>query len=123
MPREALNAKASKPGVIGVASSKLKALARAITSWGSEISAGSDLVHHFGGRVAQHTLRAYVEKLNYAFFVGGDTREVGAVENGVLQRSRLEERGRPSNLRNLLSALEAAVVISSMAGSSNLPWA
>ena len=40
MPREALNTSASKPGVIGVPSSTLNALARAITSCGSEMSAG-----------------------------------------------------------------------------------
>jgi len=40
IPREALNTSASKPGVIGVPSSTLKALARAITSSGSEMSAG-----------------------------------------------------------------------------------
>ena len=40
MPREALNTSASKPGAIGVPSSRLNALARAITSCGSEMSAG-----------------------------------------------------------------------------------
>src|SRR5665213_178921 len=40
MPRDALNTKASKPGVIAVASSTLSALARATSSCGSEISAG-----------------------------------------------------------------------------------
>ena len=40
MPREALKTSASKPGVIAVPSSALSALARAITSCGSEISAG-----------------------------------------------------------------------------------
>ena len=40
MLREALNTRASNPGVIGVESSVLNALARAITSCGSEISAG-----------------------------------------------------------------------------------
>ena len=39
-PREALNTNASKPGVIGVENSTLNASARAITSCGSEISAG-----------------------------------------------------------------------------------
>src|SRR5680860_1475816 len=37
---EALNTRASKPGVIGVSSSRLNASARATTSCGSEISAG-----------------------------------------------------------------------------------
>jgi len=40
MPREALNTNASNPGVMGVSSSTLSAVARAITSWGSEMSAG-----------------------------------------------------------------------------------
>src|SRR5450759_4270980 len=39
IPREALKTNASKPGVIGVPSSTLNALARAITSCGSEMSA------------------------------------------------------------------------------------
>ena len=42
-PREALNTRASKPGVIGVPSSAVGALARATTSRGSEISAGGIL--------------------------------------------------------------------------------
>ena len=45
----------------------------------------SDLVHHFSGLVAQHPLRSDIEDLDHAFFVRGDTRKVGAVENGVLQ--------------------------------------
>ena len=40
IPREALKTSASKPGVIVVASSMLNALARAISSCGSEMSAG-----------------------------------------------------------------------------------
>ena len=40
IPREALKTNASKPGVIVVPSSALRALARAITSCGSEMSAG-----------------------------------------------------------------------------------
>ena len=40
IPRLALNTKASKPGVITVSSSVLSAVARAITSCGSEMSAG-----------------------------------------------------------------------------------
>src|SRR5688572_4811509 len=40
MPREALKTRASKPGVIGVPSSRLNALARTISSFGSERSAG-----------------------------------------------------------------------------------
>src|SRR5664280_3901819 len=90
MPREALNTSASKPGVIGVASSTLSALARAISSCGSEMSAG-DLVHHFAGRVAKHPLGADVEDLYDALGVGGDAREIGAVENRALQGARLEQ--------------------------------
>src|SRR6202022_724250 len=40
MPREALKTRASKPGAIGVPSSTLSALARTMTSCGSEMSAG-----------------------------------------------------------------------------------
>jgi hypothetical protein len=40
MPREALKTSASKPGVIAVPTSTLSALARAMSSWGSEMSAG-----------------------------------------------------------------------------------
>ncbi len=40
IPREALNTSASNPGAIGVASSRLSAFARAISSCGSEMSAG-----------------------------------------------------------------------------------
>ena len=51
-----------------------------------------DLVHHLGGRVAQHALRADVEDLDDALRVGGDAREIGAVENRVLQGPRLQQR-------------------------------
>ena len=50
-----------------------------------------DLVHHFGGRVTQHTLGTDVENLDDALRIGGDAREVGAVENGALQCPRLEQ--------------------------------
>ena len=50
-----------------------------------------DLVHHVGGRVAQHALGADVEDLDDALRVGGDAREVGAVENRVLQGPGLEQ--------------------------------
>ncbi len=56
------------------------------------MSAGRDLVHHVGGRVAQHPLGADVEDLDDALRVGGDTRKVGAVENRTLQGPRLEQR-------------------------------
>src|ERR1019366_8329881 len=51
-----------------------------------------DLVHHFGSRVAQHALGADVEYLNDAIRVGGNAREVGAVEDRALQGSRFEQR-------------------------------
>ena len=44
-----------------------------------------DLVHHVGGRVAEHALGADVEDLNDALGVGGDAGEVGAVEDRALQ--------------------------------------
>src|SRR5208282_830213 len=47
-----------------------------------------DLVHHVGGRVAEHALSADIEYLNDTLLVGGDTRKVGAVENRVLQSPR-----------------------------------
>ena len=50
-----------------------------------------DLVHHFAGRVAKHPLGADVEDLYDALGVGGDAREIGAVENGALQGARLEQ--------------------------------
>ena len=49
-----------------------------------------DLVHHLGGGVAQHPLGADVEDLDDALGVGGDAREVGAVEDRALQRARLD---------------------------------
>ena len=51
-----------------------------------------DLVHHFGGRVAQHPLGADVEDLDDALRVGGDAGEIGAVENRALQGAGLEDR-------------------------------
>ena len=57
-----------------------------------------DLVDDVGGGVAQHALGADVEELNDALLVGGDAREVGAVEDGVLQRPRLEQRLLAPNL-------------------------
>ena len=50
-----------------------------------------DLVHHLGGCVAQHALGADVEDLDDALGVGGNTREVGAVENRALQGPFLEQ--------------------------------
>src|SRR6187397_496892 len=104
MPREALKTSASKPGVIGVPSSTLSALARAITSCGSEMSAGV-MVHHFRGRVAQHPLGADVEDLNDAVRVGGDAREIHAVENRGLQGPRFTQRFlAPDLVANFLGA-------------------
>ena len=51
-----------------------------------------DLVHHVGGRIAKHTLGADVEDLNDTLRVGGDAREIGAVEDRALQSPRLEQR-------------------------------
>ena len=51
-----------------------------------------DLVHHLGGRVAEHPLGADVEDLDDALRVGRDAREVGAVEDRALQRPRLQNR-------------------------------
>jgi hypothetical protein len=53
---------------------------------------GPDPVDDFLSPVAQHALGADVEQLDDAFFVGGDDREIGAVEDRVLQRPRLEQR-------------------------------
>ena len=50
-----------------------------------------DLVHHLGGRVAQHPLGADVEDLDDALRVGGDAREVGAVEDRALQSRRFKQ--------------------------------
>ena len=50
-----------------------------------------DLVHHLGGRVAQHPLGADVEDLDDALRVGGDAREVGAVEDRALQGARPDQ--------------------------------
>ena len=49
------------------------------------------LVQDFGGGVAQHALRADVEQLDDTLLVGCDAREVGAVEDGVLERPRLDQ--------------------------------
>ena len=46
-------------------------------------------IHHVGGCITQHAFSAGVEQLDAAFFVGRDDREVGAVENGALQRGGL----------------------------------
>jgi hypothetical protein len=53
---------------------------------------GGDLVHHFGGGIAKHPLSPDIEDLNDTLRVGGDAREIGAVENRALQGTRLEQR-------------------------------
>ena len=50
-----------------------------------------DLVRHVGGRVPEHPLGADVEDLNDPFRVGGDAGEVRAVEDGALERARLQQ--------------------------------
>ena len=54
--------------------------------------ARADPVDDFGGLVAQHALGADVEQLDDALLVGGDDREVGAGQDRVLQRARLQQR-------------------------------
>jgi hypothetical protein len=83
IPREALNTSASKPGVIGVPSSTLSAFGARDHLLRIRDVGRRDLVHHLGGRVAQHALGADVEDLDDALRVGGDAREVGAVEDRV----------------------------------------
>ncbi len=60
---------------------------------------GSDLVEDIGGGVAEHPLGPHVEDLNDPAFVGGDAREVGAVEDRILEGSGLEERPLSARLR------------------------
>ena len=50
-----------------------------------------DLVNHFGGRIAQHAFGADIEQLNDTFFVGGDNREIGTVEDRLLQGPRFQQ--------------------------------
>ena len=50
----------------------------------------SDLVHHIGGGVAKHALRAHVEDLYDAFRVGGNAGEIRAIENRALQSAGLD---------------------------------
>src|ERR1700678_3632266 len=47
-----------------------------------------DLVNDIGSRVTQHELRSDVEEMDDSLLVGGDHREIGAVENGLLQSAR-----------------------------------
>ena len=57
-----------------------------------------DLVENVGSRIPEHPLGADIEQLDDTLVVGGDAREVGAVEDGVLQRAGLEERFLPAHL-------------------------
>ena len=68
-----------------------------------------DLVHHVGGGVAEHPLGADVEDLDDALGVGGDAREIGAVEDRALQRARLQQR-----CRLVASTLASAVFAASV---------
>ena len=61
-------------------------------------------------RVAQHALGADVEDLNHALRVGGDTREVGAVENRVLECPCLEQRRFAADLGDDFPGTRFAVV-------------
>jgi hypothetical protein len=70
MPREALKTSASKPGAIVVPSSTESAFrARDDFLRVRDVGRG-DLVHHFGGGVAEHALGAHVEDLDHALRVG-----------------------------------------------------
>ena len=92
MPREALKTSASKPGVIVVPSSSAQGLGARDHFLRIGDIGRRDLVHHVGGGVAQHPLGADVEDLDDTLLVGGDAREVGAVEDRVLQGARLQQR-------------------------------
>jgi hypothetical protein len=92
MPREALNTRASKPG--GNRGSKFDTqLFGPHDDFLRVRNVGrSNLVHDIGGRIAQHALGADVENLDDTLGIGGDTGEVGAIENRTLQGSGLEKR-------------------------------
>ena len=92
MPREALKTSASKPG----RNRRAELDAERLGARDHFLRIGDvgrrDLVHHLGGGVAEHPLGADVEDLDDALGVGGDAREVGAVEDRALQRAGLEQR-------------------------------
>jgi len=67
-----------------------------------------DLVHHVRGRVPQHPLGADVENLDDALGVGGDAREIGAVENRGLERCGVEH-GHGSALAAHISGLDTVL--------------
>ena len=92
MPREALNTSASKPG----RDRRPELDAQRLGARDHFLRIGDvgrrDLVHHLGGRVAEHPLGADVEDLDDALGVGGDAREVGAVEDRALQGAGFQQR-------------------------------
>ena len=92
IPREALKTSASKPGRDRGAELDAQRLGARDHFLRIGDVGRRDLVHHVGGRVAQHALGADVEDLDDALRVGGDAREVGAVEDRVLQGPRFEQR-------------------------------
>ena len=69
----------------------LSAAARAISFLRIGDVCGRDLVDDFRRGIAEHALGADVEDLDDTLVVGGDAGEVGAVEDGVLQRAGLEQ--------------------------------
>ena len=75
----------------------LSAAARPITSCGIVKVGGCDLIDDLGGRVAEHALGADVEDLDDALGVGGNAREIGAVEDCALQGAGCQQSfGAPS---------------------------
>ena len=91
MPRKALKTRASKPGLIVVVKLEAQGCGPGDHLLGVGNLGRGDLVHHFGGRVARRALGADIEYLNDALGVGGDAREVGAVENRPLQGPRFRQ--------------------------------
>ena len=92
IPRDALNASASKPGVMLVPSSSLNDCARASHFLRIVNVAGTESVDDVGRQISEHPLGADVEQLDDAAFVGGDDREIGAGQDGVLQRACFQQR-------------------------------
>ena len=92
IPRAALKTRASNPGAIGDAEFEAQRGGARDHFLAVVKIGGRDPVDHLSGRIAQHPLGADVEDLDDALRVGGDARKVGTVENGALQRARLEQR-------------------------------
>ena len=92
IPREALKTSASKPGRDRGAELDAERLGARDHFLRIGDIGGRDLVHHLGGRVAEHPLGADIEDLDDALRVGGDAGEIGAVEDRALQGPRLEQR-------------------------------